>query len=94
MKKATSIPLPLRVASRRARGRLFPFTWVARRATWILSGRFAKKHNLFVIEDAAHASGTQYRGINIGSAGILPAMPLCFSFYATKNMTTGEGGHG
>jgi len=51
----------------------------------------AKKHNLFVIEDAAHASGTQYRGINIGSAEFA-SDAVCFSFYATKNMTTGEGG--
>jgi perosamine synthetase len=51
----------------------------------------AKKHNLFVIEDAAHASGTQYSGINIGSSEF-PSDAVCFSFYATKNLTTGEGG--
>jgi dTDP-4-amino-4,6-dideoxygalactose transaminase len=48
----------------------------------------AKAHGLQVIEDAAHAIGTTYRGGKIGSHGSLTA----FSFYPTKNMTTGEGG--
>ena len=49
----------------------------------------AKQHNLIVIEDAAHATGTRYHGRMIGSAtGTL----ACFSFYANKNLTTGEGG--
>ncbi len=48
----------------------------------------AKKHKLFVIEDAAHAAGTEYKGRRIGTAGDF----ACFSFYVTKNMTTGEGG--
>jgi dTDP-4-amino-4,6-dideoxygalactose transaminase len=51
----------------------------------------AKKHNLFVIEDAAHAAGTLYRGQHVGSKGF-PSDAVAFSFYATKNMTTGEGG--
>jgi dTDP-4-amino-4,6-dideoxygalactose transaminase len=50
--------------------------------------KIAKKHNLFVIEDAAHAIGAEYKGRKIGTIGDL----TCFSFYATKNMTTGEGG--
>jgi dTDP-4-amino-4,6-dideoxygalactose transaminase len=41
-----------------------------------------------VLEDAAHAAGTRYDGRRIGSHGRATA----FSFYATKNMTTGEGG--
>lgn len=41
-----------------------------------------------VIEDAAHAVGAVYRGAKIGTHGLATA----FSFYATKNMTTGEGG--
>ena len=49
----------------------------------------ARRHNLRVIEDAAHAAGSEYRGKKIGS---LESDVACFSFYATKNMTTGEGG--
>jgi dTDP-4-amino-4,6-dideoxygalactose transaminase len=57
--------------------------------------RLARVHNLLVIEDAAHATGTRYRGVPIG--GGLPDQGLtsdavAFSFYATKNLTTGEGG--
>lgn len=55
----------------------------------------AKQHNLFVIEDAAHATGSQYRGRPIGAAdlkGKLHSNAVAFSFYATKNITTGEGG--
>jgi len=48
----------------------------------------ASKYNLFVIEDAAHAIGASYKGEKIGSI----SDTTCFSFYATKNMTTGEGG--
>lgn len=48
----------------------------------------ASRHNLLVIEDAAHAIGASYRGRPVGSLGDATA----FSFYATKNMTTGEGG--
>lgn len=50
--------------------------------------KIAKKHNLFVIEDAAHMIGAEYEGKKIGTFGDA----TCFSFYATKNMTTGEGG--
>lgn len=48
----------------------------------------AKEHNLFVIEDAAHAFPAQYQGQAVGTIGDLTA----FSFYATKNLTTAEGG--
>ncbi len=48
----------------------------------------AEKHNLVVVEDAAHAVGAQYRGKMVGSLGDY----VCFSFYANKNITTGEGG--
>jgi dTDP-4-amino-4,6-dideoxygalactose transaminase len=48
----------------------------------------AKKHNLRVIEDAAHAIGTEYKGRRIGSFGDIQV----FSFHPNKNMTTGEGG--
>ena len=48
----------------------------------------ARRHNLRVIEDAAHAFPASYKGKAIGSIGDY----TCFSFYATKNITTGEGG--
>lgn len=48
----------------------------------------AKKHGLFVIEDAAHAIGTDYKGKKIGSFGDAAV----FSFYVTKAITTAEGG--
>jgi dTDP-4-amino-4,6-dideoxygalactose transaminase len=55
-------------------------------------GALARQHNLKVIEDAAHAPGAVYRSAEgdrmvgtVGDAG-------CFSFFANKNLTTGEGG--
>lgn len=48
----------------------------------------AKKNNLFVLEDAAQAHGAKIDNQMVGSFGDLAA----FSFYPTKNMTTGEGG--
>ena len=48
----------------------------------------AERHGVPVIEDAAHALPTRYHGELIGSRGNLTA----FSFYATKNITTTEGG--
>ena len=48
----------------------------------------ARRHGITVIEDAAQAHGAEYHG---KKAGILGDM-ACFSFYASKNMTTGEGG--
>ena len=51
--------------------------------------KIARKYKLVVIEDAAQANGAEYKGKRIGSFGMVG----CFSFYATKNMTTGgEGG--
>ena len=47
-----------------------------------------RNHNLVLIDDAAHAIPTEYKGQSIGSIGDLSA----FSFYANKNLTTGEGG--
>lgn len=55
-------------------------------------------HNLAVIEDAAHAFPSSYKGRTIGAPmprnSEHPAVPhlVCFSFYATKTITTGEGG--
>lgn len=48
----------------------------------------AKKHNLLVIEDTAEAHGAKYKGKLMGTFG----EASCFSFYANKIMTTGEGG--
>ncbi len=48
----------------------------------------ARSRNLTVIEDAAHAIPASYRGRKIGTIGDF----TCFSFYATKSLTTGEGG--
>jgi dTDP-4-amino-4,6-dideoxygalactose transaminase len=48
----------------------------------------AKKHNLKIVEDAAQAHGTEYKGKRVGSFGNIGI----FSFFATKHMTTGEGG--
>ena len=49
---------------------------------------FAKSNNLRVMEDAAHAIPTRYQNRLIGTFGDI----TCFSFYANKTMTTGEGG--
>jgi perosamine synthetase len=48
----------------------------------------AREHGLWVIEDAAHACGGLYKGRKLGTIGDMG----CFSFQATKNMTTGDGG--
>lgn len=49
---------------------------------------FARSHQVAVLEDAAHAFPAQYKGRNVGVLSTLTA----FSFYATKTLTTGEGG--
>ncbi len=57
--------------------------------------RFAEKHNLWIIEDAAHAFPSAWRE-NADSrwqfCGEEPSTITCFSFYANKTITTGEGG--
>jgi dTDP-4-amino-4,6-dideoxygalactose transaminase len=58
------------------------------RAIWNL----ARRHGLSVIEDAAHAAGAYYNGRPIGASAETSSDAVVFSFYATKNLTTGEGG--
>ncbi|MFH0750161.1 MAG: DegT/DnrJ/EryC1/StrS family aminotransferase [Candidatus Gottesmanbacteria bacterium] len=50
--------------------------------------QIAKKHNLYVIEDAAEAHGAEYKGRKVGAFGDISI----FSFYANKIVTCGEGG--
>jgi len=55
----------------------------------------ADRHEMAVVEDAAHAVGSKYRGMKVGGSVLHPSRArrvAVFSFYATKNMTTGEGG--
>jgi len=48
----------------------------------------ARRHSLFVVEDAAHAPGAEYQGKKCGMIGDIG----CFSFFSNKNLVTGEGG--
>ena len=50
--------------------------------------KIAKKNNLKIIEDCAHAIGTKFKKRHVGTFG----QAGCFSFYPTKNITTLEGG--
>ena len=50
--------------------------------------KIARKHKLWVVEDAAEAHGAEYKGKKCGSLGHIN----CFSFYGNKIITTGEGG--
>ena len=50
--------------------------------------RICEKNNLILIEDCAHALGTKYKGVHAGNFGTTGN----FSFYPTKQITTGEGG--
>jgi len=52
------------------------------------AGNVRRKSRPYIIEDAAQAHGAEYKGKKVGSLGDV----ACWSFYATKNMTTGEEG--
>lgn len=67
---------------------ILPVHFAGRPANMNAIGAIAKQHGLLVIEDAAHAIESVYHGQKIGSISNI----TCFSFYVTKNMTTGEGG--
>jgi len=56
--------------------------------------KIAAEYHLAVIEDAAHSLPAAYKGRPIGSLSVTESVPVltCFSFYATKNLTTAEGG--
>lgn len=67
---------------------LLPVHFAGRPCDMDRLGAIAEKHDLKLIEDCAHAIETEYHGRKAGTFGDFG----CFSFYATKNMTTGEGG--
>jgi dTDP-4-amino-4,6-dideoxygalactose transaminase len=67
---------------------LLPVHFAGRACDMVALMNLAKQHDLKVIEDCAHAIETESHGIKAGTWGDFG----CFSFYATKNLTTGEGG--
>ena len=67
---------------------ILPVHFAGRPANMDALTDIARRHGLKIIEDCAHAIETEYRGRPAGTFGDFG----CFSFYATKNITTGEGG--
>ena len=67
---------------------ILPVHFAGRAANMEALVEIAERHGLKIIEDCAHAIETEYRGRKAGTFGDFG----CFSFYATKNVTTGEGG--
>jgi dTDP-4-amino-4,6-dideoxygalactose transaminase len=67
---------------------IFPIHYAGVPAEMNRINELAKRHNLYVVEDAAQALGSKYRGANAGALGHLAA----FSFHETKNIISGEGG--
>lgn len=81
---------PARVAEKitpRTRA-IMPVHFAGRACDMDALSALAKKHNLMIIEDCAHAIETEYHGRKAGLFGDFG----CFSFYVTKNVITGEGG--
>src|SRR5262249_1932305 len=66
---------------------IFPIHYAGIPAEMDRINELAERHKLFVVEDAAQAIGSKYKGRNAGSLGHLAA----FSFHETKNIVTGEG---
>src|SRR5207244_1939845 len=67
---------------------IIPVHFAGRAADMNALNGIAERHGLKLIEDCAHAIETEYHGRKAGTFGDFG----CFSFYATKNVTTGEGG--
>lgn len=67
---------------------ILPVHFAGRPCDMTAIGRLAARHNLTIIEDCAHAIEAQVDGQHCGTFGEFG----CFSFYVTKNITTGEGG--
>jgi dTDP-4-amino-4,6-dideoxygalactose transaminase len=81
---------PAKVAARitpRTRA-ILPVHFAGRPCAMDELGALAQQHGLLLIEDCAHAIETEFRGQKAGTFGDFG----CFSFYVTKNITTGEGG--
>lgn len=67
---------------------IMPVHYAGNPGNWQAVYDFAQRHSLRVIEDAAHAFGSEWNGKRIGSIGDV----ACFSFDGIKNITSGEGG--
>lgn len=67
---------------------ILPVHLYGRVCDMITMRRLAEQHGLFIVEDAAHCLEGHYQGLRPGAA----SHTACFSFYATKNITCGEGG--